>query len=36
MLYILRNKPYLDENNISLGWEKKSISRVALKYSIQL
>ena len=34
ILYILKNKSYFDENNISLGWQKKIISGISLKFSI--
>ena len=33
-LYILKNKSYLDENSISLSWQKESIFRVNLKLNI--
>ena len=31
ILHILRNISHLDKNNISLGWQKASISGVSLK-----
>ena len=33
-LYTPENKHHLDENNISLGWQKESISEVGLEPSI--
>ena len=34
-LYILRNGFHPDENNISLGWQKESISGAGLELSIR-
>ena len=35
ILHIWGNKPHLDENDISLGWQKESISRIGLESSAQ-